>query len=144
MKKLIAIFSLVCAVFVANAQNTPTVPAVNVPAIGRATLFDSLVNTDTSILIFPQIGSNVKSFQITALKSSGTLSGKVYLRVTNDGVAWKNIDSLTLADVTTAQPLWNIPSHTSYSTYGTYAVTSGTQKYYLYFTAVRRQDENGY
>jgi hypothetical protein len=128
VKKILFLFVLAAIIATgANAQRTTLV--------GRA-----LSNTDTLALNFNSIGSNVKSFQITVVKVSGTVAGKVYLQATDDGILYTKLDSLTLTDVA-AQTKFNIPAHTSYNSYQAYFVTSGTQSYTPYFTVVRRQDE---
>lgn len=42
----------------------------------------------------------VTTFQVNVNKTSGTVSGKVYLQAALDGVNYSNIDSLTLIDKT--------------------------------------------
>jgi hypothetical protein len=107
----------------------------------RYTAKDSLVNTDTSIIAFNSVPSKVKSLEVTALKSSGTISAKIYFQGSLDGLVWNNIDSITLADVTTYQTKIVTVTSTIYNSYRSYVTTSGTQKFYDWFTILRRPDE---
>ena len=102
---------------------------------------DTLTNADTSLLNFNAIGSKVKSFEINALKISGTVAGKVYLQGTVDGSNWLNVDSLVLADQAAIQIKTVLPTVTSYYSYRTKCITTGTQSFSVQFFAVRRPDE---
>lgn len=107
----------------------------------RVTQKDSLVNVDTSYLNFNGISGHVKSLQVTALKSSGTVSGKIYIEGTVDGLAWVKLDSLVLADVATYQTKAKEVTNTSYNSYRSECITTGTQKFYNWFSVLRRPDE---
>ena len=138
MKKILFIASLFCLAIAGNAQNKPSY--LNPERVVQSPR--NLTNTDTLTLPAYGIGSNVKGFQISVLKVSGTVAGTVYLQATIDGIAWANIDSLVLSNVATVQTKITIPAHTSYNSYKAYFVSSGTQVYTPYFAYLRRPDEN--
>lgn len=140
MKKILSLLTLCLAVVIAASAQQPQITYAQPPV--RTTLSPrNLVNTDTLAINFYGVGDNVKGFQITAVKVSGTVAGKIYLQGTLDGVAWVKIDSLVLADVSTPQTKIVIPAHTTYNSYQAYAITSGTQSYTPYFTVLRRPNE---
>lgn len=88
MKKILFALIAVMSFAVAQAQ----VPTRNTKTITAA---------DT--ITVSNIGSNVTGLQYTYTESSGTTAGKVYFEVSIDNVGWAAIDSITLADVATAQ-----------------------------------------
>lgn len=102
---------------------------------------DTLTNTDTSYINFKGIGSHLKGLQMTALKISGTVAGKIYLQGTIDGLAWNNIDSLVLANSAGYQTKFVAVSGTSYFSYRSTSITTGTQSFSHTLASVRRQDE---
>ena len=92
-------FGMTAFVNEAKAQSTNTVSR-------------TISTADT--ITWTSVGSHLRGFQYTYTESSGTTAGKVYLQGTINGT-WVNLDSLTLADVTTAQ-----------TKVVTYAPTAGT------------------
>lgn len=129
MKKVL--FTLLIAVITFSAQ----------AQIRIQSRLDTLTNVDTSYLTFVQLGSKVKSFEIDATKISGTVAGKVYLQGSVSGNYWANIDSLVLADVATLQAKVVLPTVTSYASYRTKCITTGTQSFSVQLFTVRRPDE---
>lgn len=90
------------------------------------------------------VGSKVRGFQYTFTKSSGTAAGKVYFQGTINGT-WVNIDSLTLADNTTAQTKVITVAPTAGTVYKSYRwVNTNTSSATASVTAVyiRRSDES--
>lgn len=111
MKKVL--FAALFAVYViginllpvaAQAQQTNTV--ANAKAITAA---DTVTAT--------AVASNVMQFVYTYTETSGTTAGKIYLQGKFMASAWVNLDSLTLADVGTAQTLRTVVTQTSYKDY---------------------------
>lgn len=137
MKKILALIVLVIGVKVASAQAIPPYLKPEFVTLSPR----NLVNTDTLQLSFNKIGSGLKSLQMTVVKVSGTVAGKVYLYGVNDGIAPVKLDSLTLADVATPQTQYTYPAGTKYATYYALFITSGTVAYTPYFSMVRRPDE---
>lgn len=80
-------------------------------------------------------GYQSASFQVVVTKVSGTVAGKVYFKGTIDGTNYVNIDSLTLANVTTNTKVFtDVPA--KYAKYNLQGVGSGTMNalqkvYYL-------------
>lgn len=110
MKKFLFI-ALSIGLFMA-AVSAPTVSHAQTPKLTIKTI------TTADTMTFAIVPSMVKSFTYTFIETSGTTAGKVYLEATNDtGGAWKILDSLTLADVTTKQGLFYTPTATSYMAY---------------------------
>ncbi len=107
----------------------------------RVTKTYTTTNVDTANLAFNSIASGVKSFQITLVKNSGTVAGKVYIEATDDGIGWFRLDSLVTADVAGPQFQKTPFTSTSYNSYRARYITTGTQSSTLYFTVVRRPDE---
>jgi len=100
---------------------------------------DTTSNADTTSVSFIGIGGKVKGFQASVIKVSGTVAGKVYLQGNING-DWVSIDSLTATDQALSTKLFPISSTTCYS-YRAYYITTGTQKSYIRFAYLRRQDE---
>lgn len=133
MKKLFFIAAI--AAFVITATVAP-VSAIKAQATNTVTKTITGVDTVT----WTSIGSRVKAFQYTYTETSGTTAGKVYLEGTITGT-WVALDSLTLADVTTAQTKVTVVTATSYKQYryrntNTSAATGSVVAAYI-----RRPDE---
>jgi hypothetical protein len=96
--------------------------------------------TAADTLSFSNVGTHLKAFQYTYTETSGTSAGKVYLEGTINGT-YVLLDSLTLADVTTAQTkVFPITAET-YLSYrfrntNTSSATGTVKAYYI-----RRTDE---
>jgi hypothetical protein len=111
MKKVL--FAALFAVYVIGINMIPVVThaqQTNTVATAHAvTAADTITAT--------AVASNVMQFVYTYTETSGTTAGKVYLQGKFLASAWVNIDSLTLADVGTAQTLRTIVTQTSYKDY---------------------------
>ena len=101
---------------------------------------DTMINADTTVIYFIGIGGKVKGFQASVIKVSGTVAGKVYLQGNING-DWISLDSLSVTDQPLTSKLFPITSTTCYSYRAYYITSAGTQKSYLRFGYVRRQDE---
>lgn len=118
--------------------------AISVPVVAEAQTIKSVIKTitDTDTVTFVNVPSKIKSFTYTYTETSGTTAGKVYIEATDDvNGAWNLLDSITLADVTSKQGLFFVPSATSYLTYrfrntNTSSATGAVRVFY-----VRRTDE---
>ncbi|MGQ0739136.1 MAG: hypothetical protein ACT4OJ_08775 [Bacteroidota bacterium] len=109
MKKLLLI--ALAALFTVAAVSYPSVKA-EAQSIKLTT--KTITTADT--VTFTNVGSRVKAFQYTFTETSGTTAGKVYLEGTINGT-YVLLDSLTLADVTTAQTKVFPLTATTYLTY---------------------------
>lgn len=89
---------------------------------------------------FQNVGSKLSSLQYTVTKDTGTVAGKVYLEVTTNG-KYKIIDSLTLANNTTDQSLFHLPTKTYYLTYRFRTVPTGNWSCTIKASGIRRTDE---
>ena len=99
-------------------------------------------NADTLVISFTNIGSNVKSFQASVSRLSGTAAGTVILQGTVDG-NWVTLkDTMTLSNQATNTKVWPI-CQTTYTSYRAYYIASGTQTSKLTFSYMRRPDEPG-
>lgn len=135
MKKILFLLSMALFTLISvQAQRVPTAVTRSISS------FDTLTNVDTSAINYNSIGSHVKGFQATVTKVSGTVAGKVYLQGTIDGYAWVTIDSLTLSNQATNTKIFPITA-TTYNSYRSNAITSGTQVSVLTLAVLRRQDE---
>jgi hypothetical protein len=127
MKKLIYMvaFLTLAITFTSNAQR---VSATSINAVG-----------DT--ITFNPMPSKLLVFQATVTKSSGTISGKVYLEGTIDGT-WIKMDSLTLSNVTTNSKMFPGAEEmgTSYLGYRFNYVPTGTQTSTLIVAYTRKVD----
>jgi hypothetical protein len=90
---------------------------------------------------FTNVKSRIKSFEVSALKDSGTVGGKIYLQATITPLGWVNIDSLTLANVATVQNKVTVLTATSYKSYRYVYVPSGTSNLIIQYAYLRRSDE---
>ncbi len=108
MKKricLIAIASLSLGLFVAPNIEAQTTKSVTKTVTG--------VDTVT----FTNVPSKLRSLQYTYTKTSGTAAGIVVLEASTNGT-WFSLDTLTLANVTTAQTMkYTFTTGTSYLSY---------------------------
>jgi hypothetical protein len=103
----------------------------------RRTSITGAVDTTT----FSNVKSRIKSFEVTAIKDSGTVGGKIYLEGTITPDGWVKLDSLTLANVATAQSKVTVLTATSYKSYRYVYVPSGTSNLSIQYGYLRRQDE---
>lgn len=134
MKQLILILATVFA-FAANSQ------AQAVRVTSTPTTY-TLTNADTGLLVFAQVGSNVRGVQVTITRTSGTIGGgTAVLQGSIDGISWDNLnDTLTLSNTATQSRTWRITA-THYASYRLRVITSGTQVSVARGTLLRRPDE---
>lgn len=78
------------------------IPAANAKAQSTSTISKTITAVDT--VTWASVPSKIKGFQYTYTETSGTTAGKVYFEGTINGT-YVALDSLTLADVGTAQTL---------------------------------------
>lgn len=97
MKKVI--LAALIAVFTIGFVATPV---IEVKAQTVQCTSKTITAADTLTTKFSNMGSNLRAVQYTYTETSGTSAGKVYLEGTINGT-WVLLDSLTLADVATAQ-----------------------------------------
>ncbi len=116
---------------------------VNAQKLGYSTIIqskDTATNADTVAINLFDVGSHLTSVQVTVIKVSGTVAGKVYLQGSNNNVNWITLDSLTNSD-----QLYNtkafIFSNTSYNSYRSLYNSTGTQRSVLQVAYVNRKDE---
>lgn len=114
MKKFLFIALISALTFSLSA-----VPASEATAQSTNTITRTIAGVDTALWNATSVGSDVRGFQYTALKSSGTVAGKVILEGTINGT-WVGVDSLTLADVTYAQTKVTSVAPTAGTTYRNY------------------------
>jgi hypothetical protein len=108
--KLLTLFivMLSCSAINTNAQIVSTITPTKT----------SLSSTDTAYSSLP-ITSVVKSIEIGATKTSGTVGGKVYfLAQTLDGATWEKLDSMSVANSAGLQyKLITTPANLIYKAY---------------------------
>ncbi|MCZ2222999.1 MAG: hypothetical protein LC122_05150 [Chitinophagales bacterium] len=129
--------------FLMAALSLAVCSMVNAQKLGYSTIIqskDTATNADTVVINLFDAGSHLKSVQITVIKVSGTVAGKVYLQGSNNNVNWITLDSLTNSD-----QLYNtkafIFSNTSYNSYRFLYNSTGTQRSVLQVAYVNRKDE---
>jgi hypothetical protein len=110
MKKIIFATLVAALTFGTVAVPTMKAKAQNTNTVANKTITAADTNTITGI------ASNVMQFEYNFTKTSGTVAGKVYLQARFLD-AWVNLDSLTLANVTTEQTLRTFPTKTYYKDY---------------------------
>lgn len=128
MKKILIIVIAALFAIGANAQ------------IRTVSAADTNTNAVTTYVNYNAVASHVKSFQTTVTKVSGAVAGVIYLQATVDGIAWVTIDSLTLSDQVVNTKIFPITS-TSYNSYRSQFITTGSQVSYLKMAVLRRPDE---
>lgn len=102
---------------------------------------DTLVNADTTVIYFNEIGSHLKNIDVLVKKVSGTIAGKVYIQGSNTGwVNYHNLDSLSCTDVAENKKP-SLFTATSFLSYRVFYITSGTQVCVVYAAYLRRPDE---
>ena len=94
MKKLLFILALFASMAMLTA------PPAAAQIVKKTTVVkDSTVGADFTVIALP-VDNTTKSATIHCTKVTGTIGGKAVLEgLSNDGVNWIGIDSLTLADV---------------------------------------------
>ncbi len=138
MKKLFSIIALATCLTSLPEQSV----AQNQTEIVVKSAADTSVDADTLVISFTNIGSNVKSFQASVSRLSGTAAGTVILQGTVDG-NWVTLkDTMTLSNQATNTKVWPI-CQTTYTSYRAYYIASGTQTSKLTFSYMRRPDEPG-
>lgn len=95
MKRILFAIIAVLSLVAAQAQTTYTNPTSGNRTITAA---DTLLAISTT-----SIPSKIRAIQYVYTETSGTTAGKVYLEGSIDNTNYVLIDSLTLADVATAQ-----------------------------------------
>lgn len=103
---------------------------------------DTSTNADTVAVTFSGLSGDVKSFQATVTKLSGTAAGGVYLQGTINGSDWVNIgtNDTLVVNATSQTKVWTL-SATSYHSYRAWYKTTGTQTSVISFSYLRRPDE---
>jgi hypothetical protein len=136
MKKI-----LFAALVAALTFGMATIPTMKAKAQQTNTVANAKAITGADTVTATSVASNVMQFVYTYTETSGTTAGKVYLQGKFLAAAWVNLDSLTLADVGTAQTLRTIVTATSYKDYRW--VNTNTSSAVGTVTAgfLRRQDE---
>jgi len=136
MKKILS-FCFLAALTIAAISFSP---ASAIAQSSKKVTKTALTAADTTV--FTNMGSKLASSQVTVTKSAGTLGGKVYWEATINGT-WVALDSVTLADVSTAQTKVTINTKsggTPYLSYRyRYAPTGGTAT--VVYAYLRRLDE---
>jgi hypothetical protein len=133
MKKFF--FAVVIAAITFGLSSTPTVKAN-----AQSTKLVSKTISAADTITFTSIPSRLKAFQYTFTESSGTTAGKVYLEGTVNGT-WVALDSLTLADVGTAQTKVFPITSTSYLSYRFRNTNTSSSSGSVKAAYVRRTDE---
>lgn len=103
---------------------------------------DSVVNAQTRLTTWSSTADGMKGIQLTAVKVSGTVSAYAVLETKIDTVAsvWKIVvgsDTAFLTDQAAQGHIWPINNHYGNS-YRTRIVSTGTQKFYVYLTLLKR------
>lgn len=114
--------------------------AVNTDAKAQSTNTTTKSITAADTITHTSIGSNVRGFQYTFTEASGTTSGTVYFQGTINGT-WVKLDSLVLADVTTAQTKVITVAPTAGTVYKSYRWTSPAVTGAVVVTYLRRNDD---
>ena len=133
MKKIL--FSIAVAAFTFAAS---VVPVADVKAQTVKLTTKTITAADT--VTFSSVGSKVKAFQYTYTETSGTTAGKVYLEGNINGT-WVALDSLTLADVATAQTKVTVLTATSYLNYRFRNTNTSSATGAIRAAYIRRTDE---
>lgn len=114
MKKLFAILLLGCLSLMCIESSAQIVTQRNgVSTAGAAKT--TLTNTDTGYVDFV-VDASSQSIEAVDLKTSGTVSGKVYLIATISGLKWYKLDSLTRSDGDNYK-VFEIPQKINYAKY---------------------------
>lgn len=103
---------------------------------------DSVVNAQTRNVSWASTADGMKGIQLTAVKVSGTVSAYAVLETKIDTVAslWNivnNSDTAFLTDQAAQAHIWPIDNHYGNS-YRARIVSTGTQKFYVYLTLLKR------
>jgi hypothetical protein len=96
--------------------------------------------TTADTITYTNVPSKIKSFQYEYTETSGTTAGKVYLEGTITGT-YVLLDSLTLADVATAQTKVFLLTATSYKNYRFRNTNTSSATGTVKAAYVRRTDE---
>lgn len=88
---------------------------------------DSVVNTDNTTITIGMVPGDVKSIGAIGVRATGTIVGKVYLDVSNDGVYYYLRDSISIVDGATFKATFELPV-LYYGAYRLRVSTTGTQK----------------
>ena len=131
--KLFAFFFAIVAALVFTAAPTQQVKAQSIKLTVK-----TITAADT--VTFTNVGSRTKAFQYTFTETSGTTAGKVYLQGAINGT-FVNIDSLTLADVTTPQTKVFPLTATTYLTYRLVNTNTSGATGQVRAASIRRTDE---
>lgn len=140
--KYILSFFMAIAVLAATTVKSQT-PVFAFSKDYKLTVSDTTIDADTTIVYFDQTqGSGLKSIDVYVKKTSGTLSGKMYIEGSSNGwLTSYKLDSLSVTD-TTYQRHTDFSS-TSYLSYRVWYHTPGaTQRSVLYAALLRRPDDN--
>jgi hypothetical protein len=138
MKKLLFILTT-CAALMVLATAIPTSGHAQDKVVERIILKDTLTNTDTTVLDFKAVGSNVMSLGITAVANTGTMTSSLVIEGSVDGIGWILIDTMAVSSGWWKKKI-DITRTTFYN-YRCRGTTANTQHWYLDFTLLRRRDE---
>ena len=105
MKKLFALITIMVFAVVAMAQTTPaevTPDAYITDAYYKVVTLDTLTNTDNDAFVFRVKGLKTQDFTVKLYTDfvSGSSSGTLIAAGSINGVAYTNIDTITIASVT--------------------------------------------
>lgn len=105
---------------------TAIMPATTLAQTAWSRTGETLTNADTVSVVTDGIADgSVLKIQATAIRLTGTLAGKIYLKETVNGVDYVTLDSLTLTNVPRATKIFNVSSLPA-AKYSLEFVTSGT------------------
>lgn len=133
MKKFLS-----AALIAALSFGALVVSSTNAKAQSTTTTSKTITTADT--ITYASVASKLKGLQYTYTETSGTTAGKVYLEGTINGT-WVLLDSLTLADVATAQTKVVIVTATSYKGYRWRNTNTSSATGAVVATYLRRYDE---
>lgn len=110
MKKLLLAAGIAAFAFLISAT-----PTVSVQAQQTKLVVKTITGVDT--VTFANVPSKMRSLEYTYTETTGTSAGYVILEATTNGT-WFSLDTLTLADVTTAQKFkFTFTTGTNYLSY---------------------------
>lgn len=133
MKKFL--FAIAIAAF-----TTALICAPSTKVSAQSTKLTTKTITTADTITFSAVPSKIKGFQYQYTETSGTTAGKVYLEGTITGT-YVLIDSLTLADVATAQTKVFAISSTTYLSYRFRNTNTSTATGTVKAAYLRRTDE---
>ena len=135
MKKIISLLALTVAMYSGFAQSRTAV-------IDRQLIqsTDTSTDADTVIIAFNNIGSHLKSLQVSVYKLSGADTGTIYVQYTINGNDWVSFDSLSVNGDSITTKIFTV-TNTTGNSYRAWYQSTGTQTSNLSFAYLRRADE---